>query len=265
LQYASSTSSPGEEGSIKVEFNTRKRNGHQSKKIYVHSNDPETPTAKLAIECFVTRVASFKPGSRHFANITRGETPTLNFTLEPIDGPFRITGVKANGDFFEVIFPEDGYEVGPDNAPIEIEVRLLPEAPLGRHSGTLVLTTDHPKLAQLSAKIRADIKGLVSYTPKMLFFNRDDLSQHRKKVISIKKSGEPNLVVNRPEITVNGLDIALKELQKGVEYSITITAVGEPRTGRQQGSVIFRTNQADQDVVKIPVRTYFPGPGKKTP
>jgi LEA14-like dessication related protein len=41
----------GEEGEIKVSFNTGRRSGTQSKTVTVESNDPENPTVVLSFAC----------------------------------------------------------------------------------------------------------------------------------------------------------------------------------------------------------------------
>ena len=41
----------GEEGEIKVSFNTSRRSGTQSKTVTVQSNDPENPVAVLSFTC----------------------------------------------------------------------------------------------------------------------------------------------------------------------------------------------------------------------
>lgn len=249
---------PGEEGSVKTDFNTRRYTGKQSKQVTVHSNDPANPAVQLRIECLVLTVAGLKPSALFFNNVLRGETPAEKVTLQPSAGPFNITGVEATGGFFEVLLPEDRRQVGPDNLPLEFEVRILPLAPLGKLSGNLALTTDHPRLKQLTMRIRADIRGTVDYTPRMIFFNRQDLDGLAGKVIRISKTGDPDLEVTRPETTVPGFDLALAEVKKGAEYTLTVTPVGKAQPGRKRGDIIFRTNQPDQAEIRIPISSFYP-------
>jgi len=251
---------PGEEGTIQVEFNTNRRHGFQSKHIYVQSNDPETPLFKLTISCYVKTAASFKPRALFFNNVTKGATPEEVLRLEVSDRPLLITGVEGKGDFFEVILPREKWEVGPETSSIEIPVRILATAPLGKLSGEVVITTDHPQLPWISARVRADIRGLVEYSPRMCFFNRDDLVHKKGKIITVSKRGESDLKITDPRITIKGFDLKLAEIRPGQEYSLAVTPVGTPVEGRQRGVISFLTNQADQAKVEIPVSSYMPAP-----
>ena len=61
----------GEEGEIKVTFNTNGRSGNQSKIIYVQSNDPENPQELLSITCDInqeTKTANYEEMDKQLYN-----------------------------------------------------------------------------------------------------------------------------------------------------------------------------------------------------
>ncbi len=109
-------------------------------------------------------------------------------------------------------------------------------------------------------RIRADIRGTVDYTPRMIFFNRQDLDGAAGKVIRITKTGNPDLEVTGVEATVPGFGFNVAEVKKGEEYTLTVAPAGTPEPGRKRGDIIFRTNQPDQAELRIPISSFYPKP-----
>ncbi|HOO76848.1 MAG TPA: DUF1573 domain-containing protein [bacterium] len=249
---------PGAEGTIKVEFNTTRRSGNQRKTVYVYSNDPGLPNAQLEISCYVQTVAAFEPRSVVFQEVVHGEGAAQTVSLVPAAGPFRITSVSATPQFIAATVPSGEMEVGADNRPVEVEVRVLPDAPIGQHSGTLLAKLDHPQCPQINARIRVNVVGLISYSPRMFFFNRDNLVRHEEKVIVITKQGEPDLRVTRPQISLEGFSLDLQETVPGREFHLTVRPEGEPIPGRRRGTLSFQTNDPSQPRIELPMTAYYP-------
>lgn len=241
---------PGESGEIKATFNTRSYRGRKSQPIYVTSNDPEQPTVQLKLETTIRTVAALDPASVQFGQVTVGKGAVREAAVVFDGEPFPVREVSAQPEIFSVRLlgtEEEGKRV-------RLEVSLSPETPVGRHIGSLAVRIDHPNLQNLNGRLLAVVEGLISYTPRMLFFNRQDQADVAVKTVSLSsQEGEP-LEIRKVSSTIPQFTAELKTIQPAREYEVLIRLSPETEPGRYHGEVKIETSHPDQPVISIPVR-----------
>ena len=254
---------PGQTGEIKATFNTRRYRGEQSKTIYVSSNDPQHSTVQLKLQVTVKSAAHFSPRNLQFGEITLGEKASRVIKLVPDSEAIRITEISVHPDLFQARVLEDE-EPGLNQAgeksekelsrPVSIEVSLSPEAPIGRHNGTLTVKIDHPRVPSLTARIFVQVKGHVRFSPRMLFFNEDARKQQIVKKIGVEKQDGKELKILSVESSASWCKVELITIDPGRKFDILVSRKPDLEPGRYQGEIIIRTDSPGQEEIKIPVR-----------
>jgi len=256
---------PGQTGEIKATFNTRRYLGKQSKTIYVSSNDPRHSTVQLKLQATVKSAAHFSPRNLQFGEITRGEKASRVIKLVPDSEAIRITELSVHPDLFQARVKEDeepglnqaGEKAAKDpSRPVSIEVSIAPEAPIGRHNGTLTVRIDHPRVPSLAARIFARVEGQVRFSPRMLLFNEDARKQQIVKKIGVEKQDGEELKILSVESSTPWCKVELITTDPGRKFDIMVSRKPDLKLGRHQGEIIIRTDSPGQEEIKIPVRAH---------
>ena len=252
---------PGQSGEIKATFNTRRYAGKQSKTIYVSSNDPAHPTVQLRLETTIKSAGTFSPRNLQFGSVPLGQGATRTIKLVPGDGPIDITGISASPEIFQarIIAGEQTNRetAAPDKKalPIEIEVTVSPDAPIGNHQGTLTVSLNHPHTSSLSARLFVKIEGPVQYSPRMLFFNQEDQEKKIAKTIRITNTSKKDLTILKTESTAPEFLVKVINLQHGREFDLEISPGPDVAPGRYTGEIIVKTDSPGQEEIRIPIRS----------
>lgn len=247
---------PGGTGEIKATFNTKRYRGRQKKSIYVASNDPKNPNLRLQLSATILTAAHLSPRRVNFRDLTRGEEVSRTVQVIADMPALKITGVTADPDIFQArIVSQPGEE---NKQPGKIEITLSHQASVGRHSGNLIVKTNHPRAPRLTARLYARIAGELQYSPRMILLTRPEES----KEIRLTYRGKNKLQVSSLNSTLPGVKVELKPVNPPREYKIELLlqAGNPPKNGR--GSIILTTNVEGQETIKIPVMIKVAPPKK---
>jgi hypothetical protein len=253
---SSDTIAPGESGEIKASFNTRNYRGKKSQPVYVTSNDPANPTVQLRLETTVKNLAGFSPSNIQFGQVVVGREAVREVRLVFDAEPIPVLGVSAQPEFFtaRILEPDpDGEEAG-EKPPVRIEVSLSPEAPVGRHRGSLTARLDHPRLTSLNARLMVSVEGLVGYSPRMLFFNDADQRERKVKTIQVTNQSDKPVVIRKAESTIPQFQVTVKTIEAGREFAAEVRLSADADPGRYSGELKIETDLADQGTITVPLR-----------
>ena len=89
---------PGESGVLKVDWNSGPRESTMTRKLVVHSNDPNTPATNLTIKAKVVLQVAWEP-KRLKLFLDEENAGCSKITISSVDNrPFSITGFKSTAD-----------------------------------------------------------------------------------------------------------------------------------------------------------------------
>ena len=246
---------PGEEGEIKTEFNTSRYRGKQKKYIYVNTNDPLRPTVQLEFSVEVKTAGTISPSSINFRKVTRGQKVSQSVRFTPEEGSLKVIKIETQPEFFQGRIIGGKTVEGGVEAPVEIEVTLSPDTPIGHYSGSLTIHTDHPKFPKSQCSLTAVVEGLVQYSPRTVFFNQNEQENRTKKSVRLTKGGKPDLEILGIETTLPQFQTELIPIKPGSEYEVSIQPAPAASPSQLRGNIIVRTNQAEEKEIKIPLVT----------
>ena len=157
------TLEPGQEGEIKVTFNSQGRVGSQHKVVTVNTNDPKTPQVQLAFTVQVRAVLDVQPQTLVFGEACRGLTSEAKeVRLVGVDGqPFVIQSVHQSSDNLVL-----NWEQTPDGSTV-IKVRVSPKDGEASRPVTerVEVQTTHPKKPMVAFTVTWLVVGEIMVTP----------------------------------------------------------------------------------------------------
>ncbi len=130
---------PGKGVALHAEFRLQGRKGHQSKTIYIHSNDPEQPLLRLAMRGEARSVVDVVPRHLSFGRISggRSETRLIRVTVhEPI--AIELRDIRDTEDAFNISFRSDTGKPNTKTIVVSTKKDLAP----GVYRGTVELAED---------------------------------------------------------------------------------------------------------------------------
>lgn len=245
------------EGQVRVAFDTAGKKGSGSLQIQVRSNDPEAPEQTLTLSGRVVEPVEVRPQNRiYFFDRLQGEPAVEEVTLlNHQDRPLEILEVRPgeNGLFqLELETLEEGQVY-------RLRVRLAPEAPVGKHQETLVLTTDSPEVPTLEIHAFASIHEVVWTEPGEVSFGRirfDDLEREEVAVRTVRVRSEAGggFQVRDASLDVPFVELSIEEVKPGETYLVRLAIDPQrARRGEVEGTLVVRTSDPRFPELRLPV------------
>ena len=219
---------PGESGALKVEWNSGPRESSMSRKLVVHSNDPNAPAANLTIKAKVMLQVAWEP-KRLKLFLDEENAGCSKITISSVDNqPFSITAFKSTGDSITA-----DYDPSVKATKYVLEPKVDIEKLQKSLKGRINIALDHPngKAAIILFSV------LPKYTvnpPLLIIFNAEPNKPIVRKISVLNNYGkdfEIESVSSKNDIVAMKL-LEQKKLRNGYQLDVEITppaAEGKPR------------------------------------
>ncbi len=147
---------PGGEGTIKVTFNSGNFLGQITKNVFVNSNDPDQPQARLGLVGAIETDVTATPAQVFFGMIEQGQPATRVLNVKQGgQKELNVTNVETNLAFVTAkLIPESAGKVKSYN----VELTLNPDAPVGKFDGKLKVYTNLPGFEVIERPVVGIIK-----------------------------------------------------------------------------------------------------------
>lgn len=204
---------PGEKGRLSVTFLSQGRPGDSNRYITFSSNAVDRPKMNVTFSIHVRAEIEIVPKRVSFGRIVSEDGATTQVLIEnQMDPPFEISKVRvinASGVLARIVSQErtkpNAAVLGQSDAPMSravIEIKVLPDQPLGRFSGNLEIQTGAPHKRKILVPFTGKITGDLVHDPLIVRFG-------------VVHPGE----IGRTEITISSL--------AGREFSIVEVDTGD--------------------------------------
>jgi len=131
---------PGKPGSIKITFHAGRMRDKVAKYVYVDSNDPTQPRAKLTFTGEIKREVDIAPFGIFLGNVKVGQSVEREVQIRPVDvKSFRILEVRSNHQAVHVSDPEP---INDKQGGYRIRIRFGPLDEPTRVNTTVIVRTD---------------------------------------------------------------------------------------------------------------------------
>lgn len=182
---------PGEEGEIQVVFNTRGYSGNVTKLVYVRSNDPKNPTAKLRIQGYIRLDLLIYP-RYFFVYMREKDKPARRILTLTNKGrePVRIRYVRAEDPDIVNVLNFKPARLKPHQS-MRLDVMFRFTSPSGdRMKSKILIGTDHPKHLKVEIPVRLQLykKGLTGAKRKMFYEKLKEYIEIQRRLREERKS-----------------------------------------------------------------------------
>lgn len=261
-------------GELKVQFSSGAFEDEVTKTVYVHSNDPDEAITKLKIKARIHTVISVKPRMIYFGRIDKGQSATKDARIYINEEGVKITGVESTSEYLsaKVLNPDwvqdnDVATAGSENEAEKysiLQVKLSPNAKVGRFSDRIKISTDSPKKPFLYVSVQAEVLGEVRLKPQTLSFGSVPKGSTAIRKITITKIKEKTLKITKVECSEKWLSTELSEVEKGAKYEIALKLKPGIPVGRARAKLTISTNHPEQPVLTVNVFAYIREEDKTT-
>ena len=244
---------PGEEGEIKVTFNTGMSSGKKNKQIYVHSNDPSQPAAKLQIMANIIVPLEMRPRSvRWNADKDRPSTRTVELRYQP-DLNIKILKVESSSPAFKVtVRPKNEGET----PAYEIEIQCDGNLPVGNLSEMITITTDNPDYRTQTVAIRGRIVGLIRVVPNSITLRVGKDNVLPSRTVQVSARDNESFEITEVESTSPLIATELTKNEAANTYELKIRLTAKPPLGGFSEKLYIKTNTEAETPVEVAVYAY---------
>ena len=219
---------PGESGALKVEWDSGPQESSMSRKLVVHSNDPNAPAANLTIKAKVMLQVAWEP-KRLNLFLDEENAGCLKITISSLDNqPFSITGFKSVGDSITA-----DYDPSVKATKYVLEPKVDIEKLQKSLKGRIDISLDHPK-GKAAIILFSVLPKYTVNPPLLIIFNAEPNKPIVRKVSVLNNYGkdfEIESVSSKNDIVAMKL-LEQKKLRNGYQLDVEITppaADGKPR------------------------------------
>ncbi len=252
---------PGQEGTISATFDTSRFFGERVKTISVHSNDPLQPVTTLTLPGAIAVEVAVEPAQLYLGRVRRGANATHTVELlHDANKPIAITAATVASPLVS-LRSEDIEKNGKKGKKLFVTLRK--DAPLGRVSTDITVTTTSQKHPTLSIPVFGHIEGDLLVQPPQVSFGvvrKGDTKQH---TISIKSRAPKPVRVVRTQSSTPTVIAEMATVKDGEEYHLTLKVNPEGVPGQIRGEVQVFTDHPVEKVLSIPVYGMLSDPPAK--
>lgn len=261
---------PGETGKVEATVKTEAFSGPINKSVTIQSNDPDTPTAQVAIRAVVKPYVEAYPAGFVRFNILQGETDQRSVVLySEEDTPFEIDAIEVPGEWVKVDYSKvpaaERAPVGKDGQnQYKLDVTVGgPTAPVGPLMDKIKIHTNSTHQPEYQLSMSGVVRPAFNVSPTVLNFGEIDPAVHetvRIITVSTNSNESPNsFKVNKVESTNPKLFTAKAKSTAPGQYEVEVRLSKDAAAGAVNGDLRIYTSDLGTPVVTIPVKGMIKG------
>ncbi len=242
---------PGQEGTISATFDTSKFFGERVKTVSVHSNDPLQPVATLTLQGVIAVEVSIEPAQLYLGRVRRGADTTHTIELlHDANKPIAITNATVASPLVS-LRSEDLEKNGKKGKKLFVTLRK--NAPLGRVSTDITVTTSSQKHPTLAIPVFGHIEGDLLVQPPQVSFGVVRKGDTKQQDIRIKSRATKPIHIVRTQSSTPLIIAEVATVKDGEEYTVALKVNPEGTPGQIRGEVQVFTDHPAEKVLSIPV------------
>ena len=244
---------PGEEGQIKVTYNTGYREGRFREEVRVISNDPEKPQIILTISGEVVRSIVALPDGLYLGRIRGERRIEREVRLIDLNGErLEVKKVKSSSKRIKVkVEREKGRE---DVVKLRIIIDPL-KMRVGKLDERVIVHTNNDLKPVIEIPITGELVGEVEVRPSRLFFGMVKPGEEVELKAEVINWGKGDLKLLSVESTSKLVDVKVREVKAGRRYELDVVLHPHDE-GAIKGEIRIRTNNPRRREIRLPFYGY---------
>ncbi|MFC1735738.1 DUF1573 domain-containing protein [Candidatus Hydrogenedentota bacterium] len=244
---------PGGETELTITYQTKSAKGKQSKRVYIASNDPDTPNYRLNTKATIVPLYEFTPEKIDFGKIVHGEKAVATFTVKAAKADtLKIVKAECADKRIDVsLLPADPARP----AEREVKVELSEKIPAKVLYTTIKIQFDDEFKSKGRIRVSAVIEPMVKVSPSAISFGarqQGDEIERRVKVSS--KLPEPIAITGIDNPLVEYITVTSNTEVPGKLHVIALRLRPDVPKGKFKGSIVVRTDSSDY--AELPIKVF---------
>ncbi|MDI6793331.1 MAG: DUF1573 domain-containing protein [bacterium] len=239
----------GENGSIKVTFETRRYRGKQAKSIFVETNDPDEPEIELEISGMIKTEVAVVPEFLYFGDIEKGKTLTKEIKLIQIGNEeLNLEKVEVSANYLSagVSNLEDERHRG-----FKIKVGLNSDTPpVGKFAEVITLHTNFRERPRIDVPVAGNILGRIRVKPQALSLGSMKKGGIASQKVEVATADETAFRIINVEAGLPFISTEIYKVEK--RFEITLKVDENAPAGRLEGKISIQTDDPEQLLIKVP-------------
>lgn len=244
---------PKGEGFVEVSFHSGRSSGARRKAIFVASNDPEQPTAKLEIAADVVVPVEVRPRALYWvADRNEKSARAIDLIYSP-DIKLNIKTLELSSPAFTATYLPMSEA---DMQGYRINIEYNGTLPLGNFHERLTVTTDNEQYPKFDVALRGKVIGPVKVVPDSVALGVIKAETLPTRTIRIFDADKANFTITSVESTSPLIAYELNKDGDSNRYIIKISLTQQPPAGAFSERLSIKTNDPADPVVEVPVFAY---------
>jgi hypothetical protein len=242
---------PGETGTIAVQFNSANFNGPVFKTITVTSNDKSQPSFGLQLKGTVWKPVEVTPQFAVMNISSDSETGAVSTVkiVNNMEEPITLSAPESNNKTFtaELRTTQPGKE-------FQLVITASPPLASGNVQGQISLKTSSTNMPVISITTWANVQPPIIVMPPQVTLPAGPLTAKSTPAVTIQNNSASPLTLSEPAVNVKDVDVQIKELQPGHQFSAMLTfPEGFEMPAGQVVELTIKSSNPHFAVIKVPI------------
>jgi len=238
---------PGRRGALTTEIATSSLSGNFHKTVELWTNDPEHRVFQLALAGSVVEAVEIAPSPHPAVNLKMEGPTELDLELHTIEH-VDVTRAAASEPYVETNLNKTG------DCVYQVKLRLGPDAPLGRSTFVVTLSTTAEYQREIPVTVYCD-KGIL-VTPKKLAFGSSRRSGDAVPTSMVQLARRDGIYHIRSAVSSDpNVEVRVATLKEGSLYRLIATCRGDLSAIDSAATITVNTDDSYQPQLKIPVQS----------
>lgn len=251
---------PGESGTLKVQYTSSRMANKIMKRLYVNSNDKETPRATLTIKAETVLRVDYEPKSLKFL-LNEEDLNCPKITLTSNDNkPFSITQFQATNDTLTAEF-----DTSVQATKFVLEPKVDIEKLQNRSSGLINISLAYPEPEAASETVTIMFQALSRFSirPSMLVVMYNKPTEPIKKTLWITNNYGEEFEVESTSIKEGNIKV-LSQKKVGNRYQFELQIKPPPVEDVKRFNDTFTINLKGGEKLEVSCRGIYRAPNPQT-
>jgi Protein of unknown function (DUF1573) len=250
---------PGQNGAVRIRFDTKGRVGIMLKHITIETNDPAQPTAVLTLSAVLRLPVEVSPSDEIMLPLASGEATTTEITLHATQGrTLQLGQIRAShpGIHVRALSRKDVADRIPEDvARTQILQVTIPTSLAGKaFDAMLRIPTNSVKTPMVVVRLHGYPRTAVDARPPRIYFGEVKAEKMPAvlRLIALSRRAGAFKVLSA-EATDKNLQLQVSQERRDY-WEVVAVYEGGWSTGIHEGVITIRTDDPLRPVVRIPYR-----------
>lgn len=240
----------GQTGVIPIQYNVA-GSGPSGKSITVTCNDKSQPTVILQIKGTAWSPVDVMPTYAIF-NVnaeTMSNATSVVRIVSNEESPLTLSPPESNNRIFTAELKEK--QAGKE---YELVVKLVPPLEQGTAQGVITVKTSSTNHPLISVTTVANLQATLMAMPSQVSLPTAPLANSVPVTVYIRNNGSTACALSEPHVNADGVNVELKEIDRGRYFSLTVTfPAGFEIPAGQKVELSVKTDHPQFPTFKLPV------------